>query len=83
METVELNVVTAAVLAEIAFDAAGDATNFLSKRYRETLEKMRRTGEFPQTWRPGSVDRTNRAKERSTNLGRDNSLSEPAPEHAT
>jgi hypothetical protein len=58
METVELNVVTAAVLAEIAFDAAGDATNFSSKRYRETLEKMRRTGEFPQTWRPGSVDRT-------------------------
>jgi hypothetical protein len=38
METVELNVVTAAVLAEIAFDAAGDATNFSSKRYRETLE---------------------------------------------
>ena len=53
-ETEELSVVTAAA----AFDAVADATNFSSKRYRETLEKMRRTGEFPQTWRPGSVDRT-------------------------
>jgi hypothetical protein len=54
MEAEELNVVTAAVLADAAFEAA----KFSSKRYRETIEKMRRTGEFPQTWRPGSVDRT-------------------------
>ena len=56
MEAEELNVVTAAVLADAAFDAVGDATKFSSKRYRETIEKMRRTGEFPQTWRPASVD---------------------------
>jgi hypothetical protein len=52
MKTQELNVVTAAVLADAAFEAA----KFSSKRYRETIEKMRRTGEFPQTWRPASVD---------------------------
>jgi hypothetical protein len=57
METEELNVVTAAVLADAAFDAVDDAIRFSSKRYRETIEKMRRTGEFPQTWRPASVDR--------------------------
>ena len=53
METEELNVVTAAVLADAAFEAEA---KFSSKRYRETIEKMRRTGEFPQTWRPASVD---------------------------
>jgi hypothetical protein len=52
IEAEELNVVTAAVLADAAFEAA----KFSSKRYRETIEKMRRTGEFPQTWRPASVD---------------------------
>jgi hypothetical protein len=83
METVELNVVTAAVLAEIAsmpqamqLTSRQSGIERHSRRCVELASSLRRGG-------PGASIALNRAKERSTNLGRDNSLSEPAPEHAT
>ena len=47
METEKLSAVTAAVLADAAFDATGGATRFSTQRYREIIEYVRRTGELP------------------------------------
>ena len=53
METDRLSAVTAAVLADAAFDVTGEATRFSTQRYREIIEHIRRTGEMPhQPWRP-------------------------------
>ena len=38
-----MDAVTAAVLADAAFDAVGEATHFSTQRYRETIEQFRRT----------------------------------------
>jgi hypothetical protein len=47
METEKLSAVTAAVLADAAFDVTGEATRFSTQRYREIIEHVRRTGELP------------------------------------
>jgi hypothetical protein len=53
METDRLSAVTAAVLADAAFDVTGEATRFSTEHYREIIEHIRRTGEMPhQPWRP-------------------------------
>ena len=53
METDRLSAVTAAVLADAAFDVTGEATRFSTQRYREIIEHIRLTGEMPhQPWRP-------------------------------
>jgi hypothetical protein len=53
METDRLSAVTAAVLADAAFDVTGEATRFSTQRYREIIEHIRRTGEMPhQPWCP-------------------------------
>ena len=40
-----MDAVTAAVLADAAFDAVGEATQFSTQRYREKIEQFRRTRE--------------------------------------
>jgi hypothetical protein len=53
METDRLSAVTAAVLADAAFDVTGETTRFSTQRYREIIEHIRRTGEMPlQPCRP-------------------------------
>ena len=53
METDRLSAVTAAVLADAAFDVTGETTRFSTHRYREIIEHIRRTGEMPhQPCRP-------------------------------
>jgi hypothetical protein len=48
METDRLSAVTAAVLADAAFDVTGETTRFSTQRYREIIEHIRRTGEMPR-----------------------------------
>jgi hypothetical protein len=43
-----MDAVTAAVLADAAFDAVGEATRFSTQRYREISEQIRQSGELPQ-----------------------------------
>ena len=43
-----MDAVTAAVLADTAFDAVGEATRFSTQRYREIIEQIRQSGELPQ-----------------------------------
>jgi hypothetical protein len=43
-----MDAVTAAVLADRAFDAGGEATRFSTQRYREIIEQIRQSGELPQ-----------------------------------
>jgi hypothetical protein len=43
-----MDAVTAAVLADAAFDAIGEATQFSTQRYREMMEQVRQSGELPQ-----------------------------------
>ena len=50
METDRLSAVTAAVLADAAFDVTGEATRFSTQRYREIIEHIRRTGEMPHQY---------------------------------
>jgi hypothetical protein len=52
METEKLSAVTAAVLADAAFDVTAEATRFSTQRYREIIEHVRRTGELPQAMSP-------------------------------
>ena len=40
-----MDAVTAAVLADAAFDAVGEATQFSTQRYREKIEQFRQTRE--------------------------------------
>jgi hypothetical protein len=47
MESEKLSAVTAAVLADAAFEAVGEATKFSTLRYREIIEQIRQTGELP------------------------------------
>ena len=42
-----MDAVTAAVLADAAFDAVGEATRFSTQRYREIIEQIRQSGELP------------------------------------
>ena len=48
METDRLSAVTAAVLADAAFDVTGEATRFSTQRYPEIIEHIRRTIAKPQ-----------------------------------
>ena len=41
-----MDAVTAAVLADAAFDAVGEATQFSTQPYRGTIEQLRQTGEL-------------------------------------
>jgi hypothetical protein len=50
METDRLSAVTAAVLADAAFDVTGEATRFSTQRYREIIEHIRLTGEMPHQY---------------------------------
>jgi hypothetical protein len=52
METKRLSAVTAAVLADAAFDVTAEAARFSTQRYREIIEHVRRTGELPQAMSP-------------------------------
>jgi hypothetical protein len=52
METEKLSAVTAAVLADAAFDVTGEAARFSTQRYREIIEHVRRTGELPSAMSP-------------------------------
>ena len=56
-----MDAVTAAVLADAAFDAVGEATKFSTRRYREKIEQLRQTGELT----PGKESRAMKSKERS------------------
>ena len=56
-----MDAVTAAVLADAAFDAVGEATKFSTRRYREKIEQLRQTGELT----PGKQSRAMESKERS------------------
>ena len=47
MDTEKLSAVTAAVLADAAFEAVGEATKFSTQRYRETIDQIRQTGGLP------------------------------------
>jgi hypothetical protein len=59
MESKAINPVTAAVLADAAFDAVGEAAKFSTQRYRGIIEQIYQTGELPQTWRPrDGIERT-------------------------
>jgi hypothetical protein len=42
-----MDTVTAAVLADVAFEAVGEAIQFSTQRYRERIEQIRQTGEIP------------------------------------
>jgi hypothetical protein len=59
MESKAFNAVTAAVLADAAFDAVGEATKFSTQRYRQIIEQICQTGELPQAWRPARRNRRN------------------------
>jgi hypothetical protein len=53
MKTDRLSAVTAAVLADAAFDVTAETTRFSTPRYREIIEHIRRSGEMPhQPWCP-------------------------------
>jgi hypothetical protein len=54
-----MDAVTAAVLADAAFDAVGEATKFSTQRYRDIIEQIRQSGELPQVWRPARWNRKN------------------------
>jgi hypothetical protein len=41
-----MDAVTAAALADAAFDAVGEATQFSTQRYRETIEQLCQTGKL-------------------------------------
>ena len=56
-----MDAVTAAVLADAAFDAVGEATKFSTRRYREKIEQLRQTGELTS----GKESRAMESKERS------------------
>jgi hypothetical protein len=56
-----MDAVTAAVLADVAFDAVGEATQFSARRYREKIEQLRQTGELTS----GKESRAMESKERS------------------
>jgi hypothetical protein len=43
-----MDAVAAAVLADAAFDAVGEATRFSTQRYREIIEQIRQSGELPR-----------------------------------
>jgi hypothetical protein len=51
--------VTAAVLADAAFDAVGEATKFSTQRYRETIEQLRQTGKLTSGMESARWNRTN------------------------
>ena len=58
-----MDAVTAAVLADAAFDAVGEATKFSTQRYREIIEQIRQSGELPQAWRPARWNRKNAVRD--------------------
>jgi hypothetical protein len=55
MEREELNAVTAAILADAAFDSLGDAIKLSTRLYRETFDNIRRSGELPPAWRTTTI----------------------------
>ena len=63
MESKAFNAVTAAVLADAAFDAVGEAMKFSTQRYREIIEQIRQSGELPKAWRPARWNRKNAVRD--------------------
>jgi len=72
METEELNAVTAAILADAAFDSVGDAIKLSTPLYREMFENIRRSGELPPAWRTASI-----SSEPSHYSGKSHAVQEP------
>jgi hypothetical protein len=54
-----MDAVTAAVLADVAFDAVSEATQFSTQRYREKIEQFRQTGKPTSDRSEGERDGTN------------------------
>jgi hypothetical protein len=68
METEKLSAVTAAVIADAAFDVTAEATRFSTQRYREIIEHVRRTGELPQAMSPVHAVHAGEQAERAPSL---------------
>ena len=55
MKAYEIDYVVAAVLVEVELDARGDASKLSAQGYRDLIEQIRRTGEWPrQAWSSGA-----------------------------
>ena len=50
-----MDAVTAAVLADVAFDAVGEATKFSTRRYREKSSSFAKPETQPRAWEKNIV----------------------------
>jgi hypothetical protein len=48
MKPYGIDYVVAAILMGVELDASGDATKFSAQEYRDLIEQIHRTGEWPQ-----------------------------------